>query len=74
MQQRCYLQPLGATVTERRHHVLKVKWIAEIDDGADVAADDGDYVTRTVHADERGLRHCVKNVNAAAHNQTFQFN
>ena len=54
--------------------MLKVKWIAEIDDGADVAADDGDYVTRTVHADERGLRHCVKIVNAAAHNQTFQFN
>ncbi len=65
----CYLRPLGATMTEKRYHVLKVKWIAEIDDGADVAAD-GDYVTRTVHADERGLRHCVNIVNAAEHNQT----
>ena len=74
MQQRCYLRPLGATMTERRYHALKVKWIAEMDDDADVAADDDDYVTRTVHADERGLRHCVKIVNAAAHNQTCQCN
>ena len=55
-------------MTERRYHALKVKWIAEMDDDADVAADDDDYVTMTVHADERGLRHCVKIVNAAAHN------